>query len=75
MKLEKFTELEEKIEKIIKQHAMAKRDKEKIESRLAYKNKEGEEATKQLEKILKQREVIKRKLDGIIDKIESLTTT
>ncbi len=75
MKLEKFTELEGKIEKIIKQQTMVKRDKEKIESRLAYKNKEGEEVTKQLEKILKQREVIKRKLDGIIDKIESLTTT
>ncbi len=75
MELGKFIELEEKIEKIIKQHSMIKRDKEKIESQLAYKNKEGEEVIKKLEKILKQKEVIKQKLNGIIDKIESLTTT
>jgi chromosome segregation ATPase len=73
VKIQKLADLEEKIEQIIKQHNTIKRDKEKIESRLAYKNKESEEVRKQLEQMLKQKEVIRQKLDGIIEKIQTLT--
>lgn len=72
MKLERFAELEKKIQLVIERHNLLKHDKEKVEARLAYKNKESEDVKKQLEKILKDRDVLRKKLDGLIEKIDFL---
>ena len=72
VKLEKFSELEKKIGTIIAKHTAVKQEREKFEARFADKNKEGQEVKKQLEKLLKERDALKRKLDGILEKFESL---
>jgi hypothetical protein len=72
VKLERFAELEKKLQLAVERHNMLKLDKEKIEARLAYKTKESEDIKKQLEKILKDRDVIKSKLDSLIEKLEFL---
>ena len=72
MKLERFAELEKKIQLVIERHNLLKHDKEKVEARLAYKNKESEDVKKQLEKILKDRDVLRKKLDGLIEKLDFL---
>jgi predicted nucleic acid-binding Zn-ribbon protein len=72
VKLERFAELEKKIQLVIERHNLLKHDKEKVEARLAYKNKESEDVKKQLEKILKDRDVLRKKLDGLIEKIDFL---
>jgi predicted nucleic acid-binding Zn-ribbon protein len=70
--LERFAELEKKIQLVIERHNLLKHDKEKVEARLAYKNKESEDVKKQLEKILKDRDVLRKKLDGLIEKLDFL---
>lgn len=72
MKLERFAELEKKIQLVIERHNLLKHDKEKVEARLAYKNKESEDVKKQLEKILKDRDVLRKKLDSLIEKLNLL---
>jgi hypothetical protein len=72
VKLERFAELEKKLQLVIERHNLLKLDKEKIEARLAYKTKESEDIKKQLEKILKDRDLIKGKLDSLIEKLEFL---
>ncbi len=72
MQIEHLAELEEKVASILEQDALLKKDKEKIEARLASKNKENEDVKKHLGKVLEERNVIKRKLDGLLEKIESL---
>lgn len=72
MKLERFAELEKKIQLVVERHNLLKHDKEKVEARLAYKNKESEDVKKQLEKILKDRDVLRKKLDGLIEKLDFL---
>ena len=72
MKLERFAELEKKLQLVIERHNLLKHDKDKIEARLAYKTKESEEIRKQLDKILKDRDLIKKKLDSLIEKLDIL---
>jgi chromosome segregation ATPase len=67
-----LAELEEKVANILEKYELLKKDKEKIEARLASKNKENEDVKKHLGKVLEERNVIKRKLDGLIEKIDSL---
>ena len=67
-----LSELEEKVANILEKYELLKKDKEKIEARLASKNKENEDVKKHLGKVLEERNVIKRKLDGLIEKIDSL---
>jgi len=72
VKLERFAELEQKIQAVVEQHTMLKRDKEKVEARLAYKTRESEDIKEQLDKILKDRDVIKKRLDSLIEKLDFL---
>ena len=72
MTIERFAELEKKVANILEKYALLKKDKEKIEARLAYKDKENEDFKKNRGKVLEERNVIKRKLDGLIEKIDSL---
>lgn len=72
MQIEHLSELEEKVATILEKYELLKKDKEKIEARLASKNKENEDVKKHLGKVLEERNVIKRKLDGLIEKIDSL---
>jgi chromosome segregation ATPase len=72
VQIEHLSELEEKVANILEKYELLKKDKEKIEARLASKNKENEDVKKHLGKILEERNVIKRKLDGLIEKIDSL---
>lgn len=72
MQIEHLSELEEKVANILEKYELLKIDKEKTEARLASKNKENEDVKKHLGKALEERNVIKRKLDGLIEKIDSL---
>jgi len=72
VQIEHLSELEEKVATILEKYELLKKDKEKIEARLASKNKENEDVKKHLGKVLEERNVIKRKLDGLIEKIDSL---
>ena len=72
MQIAHLSELEEKVATILEKYELLKKDKEKIEARLASKNKENEDVKKHLGKVLEERNVIKRKLDGLIEKIDSL---
>jgi chromosome segregation ATPase len=72
VQIEHLSELEEKVANILEKYELLKKDKEKIEARLASKNKENEDVKKHLGKVLEERNVIKRKLDGLIEKIDSL---
>ena len=72
MQIEHLSELEEKVATVLEKYELLKKDKEKTEARLASKNKENEDVKKHLGKVLEERNVIKRKLDGLIEKIDSL---
>jgi chromosome segregation ATPase len=72
VQIEHLSELEEKVANILEKYELLKKDKEKIEARLASKNKENEDVKKHLGKVLEERNVIKRQLDGLIEKIDSL---
>jgi len=72
VKLERFAELEKKIQLVIERHNLLKHDKEKVEARLAYKNKESEDVKKQLDKILQDRDLLRKKLDSLIEKLDFL---
>jgi chromosome segregation ATPase len=72
VQIEHLSELEEKVSNILEKYELLKKDKEKIEARLVSKNKEIEDVKKHLGKVLEERNVIKRKLDGLIEKIDSL---
>jgi len=72
VQIEHLSELEEKVANILEKYELLKKDKEKIEARLASKNKENEDVKKHLGKVLEERNVIIRKLDGLIEKIDSL---
>ena len=74
VKMERFAELEKKVANILEKYTLLKEDKQKIEARLASKNKENEDVKKHLGKVLEERNVIKRRLDVLIEKIDSLDT-
>lgn len=67
-----FEELTKKIEKIIEKYDSIKKDKEKIEYIMLKKGKENQEIKKQLETVLRERENVKRRLDALVEKIDSL---
>jgi hypothetical protein len=67
-----FEELIIKIEKIIEKYDSIKKDKDKIEHMMLIKEKENQEIKKQLEIVLRERENMRRKLDAIVEKIDSL---
>ena len=72
MNLKSFKILSEKTESIIQHCDTIKQDKERIEAQMLKKDRESRAMKKQLEKILKERDIIKQRLDGIIEKIDSL---
>ena len=72
LNLKSFKILSEKTESIIQHCDTIKQDKERIEAQMLKKDRESRAIKKQLEKTLKERDIIKQRLDGIIEKIDSL---
>ncbi len=72
MKLKNFEALSKKIEIVIEQYDIVKRDKQRIETQMLKRDRETQQIKKRLEKVLKERSLIKQKLDSITEKIDSL---
>jgi hypothetical protein len=72
VKLINLENLSKKIEVVIEQYDIIKKDKQRIEAQMLKKDKETQEIRMKLEKVLRERNIIKKKLDSITEKINSL---
>lgn len=72
MRLEKFENLEKRVNKLVEQFTLLKREKDRVADVLKKKNMEDRETKKRLEKLYKERYQIRSKLDALIDKLESI---
>ena len=75
VKLEKFENLERRVDQLIKQFSFLKREKDEIASVLEVKNGENKETKNRLEEFSRERHLIRSKLDVLIDKLESMERT
>ena len=75
VKLEKFENLERKVDQLVKQFSFLKREKDEIASVLEVKNGENKETKNRLEEFSRERHLICSKLDVLIDKLESIERT
>lgn len=75
VKLEKFENLERRVDQLVKQFSFLKREKDEIASVLEVKNGENKETKNRLEEFSRERHLIRSKLDVLIDKLESIERT
>ena len=75
VKLEKFENLERRVDQLVKQFSFLKREKDEIASVLEVKNVENKETKNRLEEFSRERHLIRSKLDVLIDKLESIERT
>lgn len=75
VKLEKFENLERRVDQLVKQFSFLKREKDEIASVLEVKNGENKETKNRLEEFSRERHLIRSKLDALIDKLESIERT
>ena len=75
VKLEKFENLERRVDQLVKQFSFLKREKDEIASVLEVKNGENKETKNRLEEFSRERHLIRSKLDVLIDKLESMERT
>ena len=72
VKLEKFENLEKSIDQLVKQFSLLKRERDEIAGVLEVKKGESKDTKSRLEKYSRERHLIRSKLDGLIDKLESM---
>lgn len=72
IKLDKFENLEKSVEKLVHQFSLLKRERDEIASVLEVRSSENKDAKSKLERYSKDRHLIRSKLDGLIDKLESI---
>lgn len=75
VKLEKFENLERRVNQLVKQFSLLKRERDEIASMLEAKRGENKETKNRLEKFSTERYLIRSKLDVLIDKLESMEHT
>jgi FtsZ-binding cell division protein ZapB len=75
VKLEKFENLERRVNRLVKQFSLLKRERDEIASVLEVKSGENKETKNRLEKFSRERHLIRSKLDVLIDKLESMERT
>jgi len=75
VRMEKFEHLEKRVNKLVEQFTLLKREKVEIGSVIKKKSVENQEAKKRLEKLYRERYHIRSKLDALIDKLESIEHT
>ena len=75
VKLEKFENLERRVDQLVKQFSFLKREKDEIASVLEVTNGENKETQNRLEEFSRERHLIRSKLDVLIDKLESIERT
>jgi len=73
--MEKFEHLEKRVNKLVEQFTLLKREKVEIGSVIKKKSVENQEAKKRLEKLYRERYQIRSKLDALIEKLESIEHT
>ena len=75
VKLDNFENLERRVNQLVKQFSILKRERDEIASVLEAKRGENKETKNRLEKFSTERHLIRSKLDGLIDKLESMEHT
>ena len=75
VRMEKFEHLEKRVNKLVEQFTLLKREKVEIGSVIKKKSVENQEAKKRLEKLYRERYQIRSKLDALIEKLESIEHT
>jgi len=75
VRLEKFENLERRVNQLVKKFSLLKGEKDKIAGVLEIKDGENKEAKNRLEKLSRERHLIRSKLDALIDKIEGIEKT
>lgn len=75
VKLDNFENLERGVNQLVKQFSLLKRERDEIASMLEAKRGENKETKNRLEKFSTERQLIRSKLDGLIDKLESMEHT
>ena len=72
VRLEKFENLEKRVNKLVEQLSLLKKEKVEIGGKIKKKSVENQETKKRLEKLYRERYQIRSKLDALIDKLESI---
>ena len=72
VRLEKFENLEKRVNKLVEQLSLLKKEKVEIGGKIKKKSAENQETKKRLEKLYRERYQIRSKLDALIDKLESI---
>lgn len=72
MRLEKFENLERRVNKLVEQFSRLKREKDEIAGVCKKKSVEHQETKKRLEKLYRERHHIRSKLDTLLNKLESI---
>ena len=75
VKLDNFENLERRVNQLVKQFSILKRERDEIASVLEAKRGENKETKNRLVKFSTERQLIRTKLDGLIDKLESMEHT
>ena len=75
VRLEKFENLERRVNQLVKKFSLLKGEKDEIAGVLEIKGRENKEAKNRLEKLSRERHLIRSKLDALIDKIEGIEKT
>jgi FtsZ-binding cell division protein ZapB len=71
---EKFKILEEKINNLIEQFSLLKKEKEEIDKKLKQKESENLNMLESLDKLHKEKEAIRSRLDSLINRLEEIST-
>lgn len=66
-----FQKLEDQIEKLLQRHDEIKRKNEEKDKEIIKISKELSQIQNQMEKLIKERDIIKKRLNDIIEKIDS----
>jgi uncharacterized coiled-coil DUF342 family protein len=74
MEIDKFNTLEDKINALIEQFVSLKKEKDEVEERLRQKEIDQQEILDRLEKLHKERDVVRSKLDGLIVKLDGISS-
>jgi FtsZ-binding cell division protein ZapB len=75
VRLEKFENLERRVNQLVKQFSLLKGEKDELAGVREVKGRENRETKNRLEKLSRERHLIRSKLDALIDKIEGIEKT
>jgi len=75
VRLEKFENLERRVNQLVKQYSLLKGKKDELAGVHEVKGRENRETKNRLEKLSRERHLIRSKLDALIDKIEGIEKT